>query len=185
MGGWWIALQLRLGELQEKEGNHCPAVRGEGVAGEKEPVRKSLWKGRRMYWLRMPRAKDLSADIVSLWADCRGRVHAECMWMYVLLISDHGSVWTADCKKRGCVVERILQSECLFVVLWYVWLTFCQMHRSDSSSESLVEVWLPKPRHNKVRRKFGGNRRWTWREQQEKRKKIWRKGRMTKQKIEQ
>lgn len=23
LGGWWMALQLRLGELQEKEGSHC------------------------------------------------------------------------------------------------------------------------------------------------------------------
>lgn len=40
--------------------------------------------------------------------------------MYALLISDRGSMGTADCKKQECIVERILQSECLFVVVWYV-----------------------------------------------------------------
>lgn len=47
--------------------------------------------------------------------------------MYALFLSDHGSVRTADRKKQQWIVEKILQSEGLFVVLWYVWLALGQM----------------------------------------------------------
>lgn len=88
--------------------------------------------------------QDLSADTVSLWADCRRRVPAECMWVCVLLISDHGSVWTADGKRRECIVWKDFAVTVL-VCGWVVCVTdfFCQMRCSNSSSESLVKSgWL-------------------------------------------
>lgn len=58
------------------------------------------------------------------------------------------------------------------------------MHCSDSSSKSLVEVWLTKPKHNELRRKYGatwdGNKKLL---QQEKRKRRFGERGMRKQKI--